>query len=466
PKPIIVQKANTTTASAQVAFSHTAALASDDRVLSAALAQAGIPRAQSFASAATLAQGFCLPPVRGNRLVIASRSGGHAVVAADLAAAAGFDLAPIPADFLAHVQSLNRADVITLTNPLDLGAITDFRISGQVMQEALRRLDMDALLLIQTFGMGTETALTLELGRRVQQTAGELGKPVAFCAFSHREQVDRLRAELDIPVFAEVEGAIEALAASRDHYARQARAQLLALPAPSEARPHEVEALLCRDGALGADLALGLLAAYGVPTAEWAVVDSVEGALVAAGAIGYPVALKVLSPDIVHKSDVGAISLDIEDRETLRGAFTDLLARVRGQAPDLDLRGVLVQRMAHGGREVILGGRRDPAFGPVVMFGLGGIYAEVFRDVTFRLAPLSRADAEEMVAEVRSVGLLRGARGQAASDIDAVVEALLALSELMLACPEVSEIDVNPLVVFERGAVAVDSRAVIAVPVT
>jgi acetyltransferase len=466
PKPIIVHKANTSRASTQIAFSHTAALANDDHIVDTALRQARVARAASFDDAVALAQGFVLPPVQGNDLVVISRSGGHAVVAADAAASNGFRLAPIPDDFLADVRSLFRADVIALTNPLDLGVLFDFDLYGRIVEECLRSLDPDALLLVHTYSAGSEGEMSRRLARRVGKLSRELGKPVAFCAFAQREEVEPLKHEADSSVFTEIEAAVRALAASRDRYSRPMR--LLPLPSvrlssPKSAparRPHEVEGLLPRDGVLTTDEALGLCAAFGIPTAEWAVVESLDAALVAAGAMGYPVALKVLSPDIPHKSDVGGVVLGVESREALLAEFPALLARMEERARDARVAGILVQRMLSGGREVILGGKRDPSFGPVVMFGLGGVYVELFEDVTFRLAPLTREEAEEMVSEVRGSRLLYGVRGELPSDVGAVVGALLALSRLLVECPEVAEADVNPLLVFEQGAAAVDARVV------
>lgn len=163
----------------------------------------------------------------------------------------------------------------------------------------------------------------------------------------------------------------------------------------------------------------------------------------------------------MHKSDVGGVVLDIAGPGPLREEFAALLARVSERAPDAQLTGILVQRMLSGGREVIMGGKRDPSFGPVVMFGLGGMYVEVFEDIAFRLAPLTHEEAEEMISEVRGSHLLRGVRGEPPADVAAVVDALLALSRLMVECPKVAEIDVNPLLVFERGVAAVDARVVV-----
>ena len=456
-KPIIVHKANTALSSAGIAFSHTAALANDDRIVDAAIRQANLVRAESFDDAVTLAQGFALPPVRGNDLVVASRSGGHAVVAADAVAASGFRLVSIPDDFLADVQSLGRADVIALTNPLDLGVIFDFDLYGRIVEKCLRVLDPDALLLVHTYSTGSEGEMSRHLARRLQELTRELDKPVAVCAFAQQGEVEPLKRETDAPVFTEIEGAVRALAASRDRHRRQVR--LLPLPTVPAERPHEVEGLLKRDGVLTTDAALGMCALFGLPCAEWAVVEDLESALVAASLIGYPVALKALSPDIPHKSDAGAITLGVGSRDVLREEFPALLARVRECTGDI--RGVLVQRALSGGREVILGGKRDPSFGPVVMFGLGGVYVEVFEDVAFRLAPLTPEGAEAMISEVRGSRLLRGVRGEPPADVEAVVESLLAVSRILVECPEVAEIDVNPLLVFERGVAAVDARVVV-----
>jgi len=459
-KPIIVHKANTAQASAEIAFSHTAALANDDRIVDAALRQANVARAASFDDAVMLAQGFALPPVRGNDIVVASRSGGHAVVAADAITASGFCLVPIPDEFLADVQSLGRADVIALTNPLDLGVIFDFDLYGRIVEECLQALDPDALLLVHTYSAGPEVDMSRHLVRKLRELGRERDKPVALCAFAHQEGIESLKHETHHPVFTEIEGAVRALAASRDRHGRQRR--LLPLPPTPAHRPREVEAVLTHGGVLTTDLALGLCAAFDIPTAEWAVVEDVESAVVAAGLIGYPVALKVLSPDVVHKSDVGGVALGVKGPEAVREELAALMRRVKAQVPDARQPGMLVQRMLDGGREVILGGKRDPSFGPVVMFGLGGVYVEILQDVAFRLAPLTREDAAEMISGVKGGQLLHGVRGEPPADVETIVDALLALSRLLVECPEVMEIDINPLLVFEQGVTAVDARVVAA----
>jgi succinyl-CoA synthetase beta subunit len=208
-------------------------------------------------------------------------------------------------------------------------------------------------------------------------------------------------------------------------------------------------------GVLTADQALSLCQAHGIPVATWSVAHTPQEAARAADDLGYPVALKILAPQIVHKSDVGGVALNLEDASGVRRAAEAILARAGDPAR------LMVQRMVTGGVEVILGGRQDPSFGPVVMFGLGGIHVEVFDDVSFRVAPIGRVDAEEMLAEVRGSRLLAGIRGAPPVDREALIEALLALSRILVAYPRINELEVNPLVILEDGATALDARGVV-----
>ncbi len=459
PKPVIVHKANRGEASTAIAISHTAAMANDDRIVDAALRQVGAARALRFSEGVALAQGFTLPPVRGADIVVISRSGGHAVIAADALADNGFRLAPVPDELRRTVERMFPPDVISLTNPLDLGVLFDFDLYGLIIEEAFRAIAPDALLLIHTYSAHSEGEMARRLARRLQDLSRELDKPLAFCAYTQHEEVERLRREVTLPVFDEVETAVRALAASRDRHAR--RRELPPLPPKPKRRPPEVAGLLIRDAVLTADATLGLCEAYEIPTGQWGVVTDEESAALAAGMFGYPVALKILSPDVPHRSDIGGVVLNLRGAQAVRQEYAALLERFEQAVPDGRLNGVLVQKMLPGGVEVILGGKRDPSFGPVVMFGLGGVYVELFQDVSFRLAPLTRADAEEMVAEVHGSRLLRGLRGRPPADVEAVIEALVNLSRLLVECPEVVEIDINPLLVFEQGVAAVDGRAVV-----
>jgi acyl-CoA synthetase (NDP forming) len=471
-KPIIIYKSNVGQASAQIAHSHTAALANDDRVVDAAFQQFGIVRPRNFHDMVNFAKGFAMPPVRGNKLAVFSRSGGHAIIVADEASEYGFILPPYSEEFQEKAKQYFRAAVIEPINPFDMGTIFDFASYTAIVEEGLRVMKPDAALL--TFNYRRSA---FPVARKVAGELKELSRaydtPIALCYFTEMEEIADLEKELDYPIFTEVDEAVKALAASRDHYlwrremeaarARQdTRVGNASADAPAEALP-EVRRILERSKGrpLMIHEALELCQAYGIPVAPWALAADVGEALRLAEQVGYPLALKVVSPEISHKSDMGGIALGIEDGRSLERACRAMLERVRSGAPDAELAGFLLQQMVGGGREVILGGKQDRGFGPVVMFGLGGIYVEVFDDVALRVAPITPTDADSMIAEPRGSRLLRGVRGEKPADVKAVADCLLKLSRLICDLPEIEEIDVNPLVVFEKGALAVDARIVL-----
>jgi acetyltransferase len=474
PKPILLHKTNVGQASARIARSHTAALANDDRIVSAAARQAGMIRARNFRTMVNYAKGFSLPPVKGNTLVAISRSGGRAVVAADMAAAFGFDLYSFPSDFREQVKGFFRARVIEPTNPLDLGDLFDFRIYVNILEECLKIEQVDAVLMAHAYSSLLEGKAAHRLTHAVQELATKYNKPVALCPFAEGEEVLSLKKDLKYPTFSEIDEALEALAVSRDHHrpsrkrggTEGAEEPISISPLRSKDEIQDLSLPLDlqsggRGGVLMIHQALEICQGYGIPVAQWATASSSEEAVQAAERLGYPLALKVLSPYISHKSDVGGIVLGLKDEEDLKRACGEMLSRVQGEASDVPLEGFLLQKMVPGGREVVLGGKQDPSFGPVVMFGLGGVYVEVFDDVAFRVAPLTQEDAAEMIAEVKGSRLLRGIRGEKPSDVEVVVDCLLRLSQLLQDLPSIAEVDINPLIVLDKGAVAVDARVVL-----
>jgi acetate---CoA ligase (ADP-forming) len=453
-KPIIVHKVNRGEASHRVALSHTAALADDDQILSVAFRQVGIFRADDFRESVAIAQGLTLPPVRGKNLVVISRSGGHAVIAADAAERYGFQLASLPDEFSERVRALFPADVIAVTNPIDLGVIFDFDMYAGIVEECLKMLSPDAVLLINTYTL-SEAEGAHRLARRVEEIVRESGRPIAFCVYSQGNESQVVQQHTSLPVFAEIEDAIRGLAASRDWNRRQTRLTEGTDRALNVSR-EEAQHSLTTSGVLMADQALALCQDCGIPAAPGEVANNPEEAVRAADRLGYPVALKALATQLVHKTDMGGVTLGLTDAAAVKHEAAAMLARIVHPAR------LLVQRMVSGGLEVILGGKRDRSFGPVVMFGLGGIYVEVFGDVAFRVAPLSRADAEEMIEEVRGKRLLEGVRGKPRVDRETLIKALLSLSRMLVENPRLTEVDINPLLVLDRRVVAVDARAVVA----
>ncbi len=205
-----------------------------------------------------------------------------------------------------------------------------------------------------------------------------------------------------------------------------------------------------------------LLGEAGIPVAQTVLATNEEEARTQAKRVGYPVVLKIVSPDIAHKSDVGGVKVGLDDEAEVTAAFAEIIDNAKAAEPEAAITGVAVQHMAPAGTEVIVGMTTDPQFGPVVMFGLGGIMVEVMKDVTFRVVPIEDRDAEQMIDEIKGVAILEGVRGQAPADKKAIKDAILSISRFVEAHPEVQEIDLNPMMVYADGAVAVDARIVIA----
>ena len=201
-----------------------------------------------------------------------------------------------------------------------------------------------------------------------------------------------------------------------------------------------------------------LLSEYGIPYPEHGVAHSADEAVQLAESLGYPVVLKAVSLDVVHKSDVGGVAVGLEDASEVRTAYERMVDQVQAAVPKAQIEGVLVCKQAAEGLEVIVGALDDHTFGPTVMFGLGGVFTEVLKDTTFRVAPLERSDAEEMIEEIQGYPLLSGARGQAAHDLNAVADLLLSVSRMIVDHPEIKELDLNPVRVYEQGVLVLDAR--------
>jgi acyl-CoA synthetase (NDP forming) len=207
-----------------------------------------------------------------------------------------------------------------------------------------------------------------------------------------------------------------------------------------------------------------ICANYGIPVPRFKVAKNRKEAVKSADELGYPVVLKIISPDIIHKNDAGGVVLNINAPKEVRKAYREILANVKEHAPDAGVLGILVEEMVPPSTEVVVGGIRDPQFGPTLMFGLGGIFVEILRDVAFRICPITRQDGLEMISEVKGYQILKGYRGQPAVDINKIVEILLGTSKLIMDYPEIKEIDLNPVIVYEKEAKVVDSKIILQKP--
>jgi acyl-CoA synthetase (NDP forming) len=459
-KPIILHKANIGEGSHHIAKLHTAALANDDRVVDAALRQSDIIRARDFRFFASAVKILSLPPMKGNNLIVLSRSGGIAIVAADSAERYGFKLFPLAKNFRGRIQSYFRAKVIQPTNPLDLGDLFDFDLYTKILDQVLRIKGVDGIL-FQHGSAGEEKEPSRRLIHAVKEFSFRHQKPVALCYFTEEEESAFIKKTFDYPIFTEPSEALSALAVSREYYRKQN--VLKEKPLIYRADRDRVKFLLQRAQGEKRDFLLNeafeVLRAYGIPVADYQTVDQKEDLKKVINKIGVPVVLKIVSPEISHKSDVGGVVLNINRESEAEEAYDKMKRLVKGPSS-----GVLVQKMISDGKEIILGAKHDPSFGPVLLFGLGGIYVEVFKEISLRVAPINRSEAEEMISELKTSAILKGVRGEKPLDIKAVVENLLRLSQLTVDFPEIEGIDINPVKVLEKGTIAVDARIVLKSP--
>jgi acetate---CoA ligase (ADP-forming) len=466
-KPILTFKSNIGKLGQNIALSHTASLASDDKVVDAAFHQAGIVRIRDATSLGNNLKSLRLPPMRGKRLAIISRSGGHAVLAADASELSGFELAHFPDSFLREIEGYFRASVIRLTNPLDLGDLFDLELYAQIVERTLQLDDVDGVIFLHTSLSEVENLASRQLLEHLMQASERHNKPVAYYISTMAPEVNYLKQKYDFPIFTQVVETVRALEMSNYHFRQSQALRIQPVDLDFKVNKRAVRGLIEDARAEGRDLllseALEILEYYGIPTVRGELTQSVDETLQAADQIGYPVAIKIVAEQISHKSDVGGVQLNLRNGPALTAAFEDMMRRIQKAYPQTRIDGVLVQPMVTGGRELILGGRQDPQFGPVVMVGLGGIFVEIFGEVVMRVAPITRQDAGEMIESLRGVQILKGTRGEEPSDLEAVIEALLRLSQLLVDFPAIKELDINPLRVFHQadGCRALDARIIL-----
>lgn len=451
PKPVIIQKTNRTELGSRTAFSHTAAMAADDRIVDAAIRQAGGIRVASIHEMMDGVKAMMLPDLKGQRLGIISRSGGHAVIAADFASDAGFELPPFPPAFLEGIGRSYVNEVIQRQNPLDLGDLFDFEAYSSILEGALALPDVDAVVMVHEYFSNFDAIESRKLVPRAAELSERYGKPAILVMISDEPETAQLKQMYSFPFFTSVGSAFKALSAARG------RGRKLAMVEGGQASPALPGEVGEKVRSLGAGEVLSggfdVLAAAGVPIPPQRLLRSLEGD---GGELPpFPLAAKVVSAKAAHKSDAGGVALDLANREAFESAFNDLEARFGPFGPD---EGVLAQSMAGPGSEWIVGGLRDPNFGPVVMVGAGGILVELLKDTAMRLAPVTLAEAREMVGELKVSRLLDGVRGSAPGDREALARLVQQVGQLMSGSPEIEELDLNPCIVHKEGLTVVDVR--------
>jgi len=461
-KPIIILKSGITASGAKAASSHTGALAGREAAFDATFKQSGIIRAHTLNELFNFALAFANQPVpRGPNAAIITNSGGPGILAADACDKSNLQLIPLHKEYVDELRTF-LPPVASFYNPIDIlgdsGAeryektlntvVKDERINSIMVlltPTAVVDVEATARAVINVAKLIDRPILTSFMGKKSVEAGAKILMKYGVPNYSYPEEmVSSLNAmyryhlwlhkpEKNFPVY---EGYREKAAQIFENVKRDKRDRL------HEREVHDV------------------LQAYGFSQPKSLFVRTPEEALAAAKGIGFPVVMKIVSPQISHKSDIGGVKINLNSKKEVENAFFEITTRVRNILPSAHIAGVLVQEMVPKGREVIMGITSDPQFGHMIMFGLGGIYVEVLKDVSFRIAPLSREDAYEMIRETKAFPLLRGVRGETEADIEAIEKSLLVLSNIASDFPHIIEADINPLLVRNRGegVVAIDAR--------
>ena len=462
-KPILLIKSGGTTAGAAAASSHTGSLAGGETAYECVFEKAGIVRCHSIEQQFNYSQAFANQPLpRGIRVAVITNAGGPGIMAADAIESQGLVFARLTQPTIdALTEKLPPA--ANVHNPIDvLGDALADRYAF-ALDLVLNDPQVDGVLVLLTPQAMTECEATADA---VVGIAGKRkDKPVLACFMGANKvagAVTILR-KGHIPQYYSPESAVDTLRAMADYVRWKERPKRVVKLFP--VNRHKAEKVIekhLRQGQreVGEADAKEVLEAYGFVTPKDAVATTAQQAAVIARQIGYPVVLKIWSPDIIHKSDVGGVKIGLNNDGQVMDAFDLMMVRIPQRQPDAAILGVLVQQMCKTGREVILGMNRDARFGPLLMFGMGGTMVEVLKDVSFYLAPLTADEARQMLLDTRTYKMLQGVRDQEGVDIDALTEGLQRLSQLVTEFPQIQEIDINPYVVGPEGTVpmAVDAR--------
>ncbi|GAB4431363.1 MAG: acetate--CoA ligase [Chloroflexi bacterium OHK40] len=463
--PVVAIKSGTTAAGTRAASSHTGSLAGSEAAYEAAFAQSGILRAHTMSELFDLAMLFAYQPlIRGNRLAIVTNAGGPGIITTDAVERNGMVMAQLSPATHERLQR-ELPPTANIYNPIDIigDARSDrYRIG---IDAALNDPHVDGVIVLLTPQAQTDLAETVEV---IAELAAAHDKPVVTSfmgGYSLGPALERLTAAR-IPNYTFPERAVQSLAAMYSYAQRRQR------PEPRyrsfEVDRERVRKLFAEVRAsgrveLGEVEAREVMEAYGMRLPKSQLARSPEEAAQIAAQIGFPVVMKISSPDILHKSDIGGVRVGVGDPTAARDSYELIEYRARKYSPDARIWGVLVQEMVRKGRELLVGVSRDPQFGPLVAVGMGGIYVEVLKDIAFRLAPISEQEVREQLRSIRTFPLLRGVRGEPPADIAAIEETVLRVSQLVTDFPEIVEMDINPLVAHNEGegVIVLDARIIL-----
>lgn len=463
-KPVVVIKSGTTAKGSEAVSSHTGTIAGSDSAYDAAFSQCGILRASSLEEMMDFSRTLALFPLpKGNKVAIITNAGGPGIMTTDATIKAGLELAPLTDETKQKLRE-GLPDTANVKNPVDvLGDASPERF-GFALDIVLQDPNVDGVIYLVTPQSVTDPEGTAKVAIK---HATKCAKPVLFSFFggTRCEEAEKVLTDKMVPNYLYPKTAVTSMKALYDYTV--IKNQEYPEPPKFDVDTEKVEAII-EDARKRGVTTLGLesfdlLKAYGIPTVGTAITKTVEETVEAAEEIGYPLVMKIMSPQISHKSDVGGIKLNLYSASDVREAYEDMMENIPKLEPDAVLEGVQLQKMLSGGKEVIIGMIQDPTFGPTLMFGLGGTYVEILKDVKFAIAPVNEREAQNMIEGVKSYKLLEGARGENPADVASIADTILRISQLVTDFPEISEFEINPLMVFDEGegALAVDMRLIL-----
>ncbi|ACL04285.1 CoA-binding domain protein [Desulfatibacillum aliphaticivorans] len=463
-KPVVVFKSNTTDSGKRAAMSHTASVSSDDHILDAICKDSGIIRIRHFHDFMAVAKAFKLPPMKGPRVVVMSPAGGLSVMMADLCEESGFEFADPGEAFYESLRNFSNAGVIKFSNPLDLGDIYDPKFVAHVICEVMHSDQVDGAMYVSftpdmpsgdsVFKMMLRTDLSKESWGAILSSGKPLGAALVTPNLSPFKQA------INVPIFNSPEELVRAMSFQMKYHTRQKQMKDCQGAEDLAGLPEAREWLEARKGPLGEE-SMELLQACRIPTPKSAAAASVDELEKALNGIPFPVVMKVVSPDALHKSDVGGVQVGVQDVEQAKKAFESIKSNLKSHAPEARFDGVRIAEMAPEGHDLFIGAKRDEVFGPVIVFGMGGIYMEIFKDLATIPCPARKSAVREALSGLKVYKLLQGARGQAPADVDAFVDLVRQISCLMAGFPEIQELDLNPVRVFQKGVMPLDMRMLV-----
>ncbi|WP_370575547.1 acetate--CoA ligase alpha subunit [Methanomethylovorans sp.] len=460
-KPVIIVKSGRTSVGSRAVSSHTGTLAGSDAAYNAAFRQSGVIRADSLLEMLDMSRAFSSYPLpKGRNIAIVTNAGGLGILTADACSSAGLTITSFGESTINELRKI-LPPAANLYNPVDVLGDASADVYARALEIVLVDTNVDGVILLVSPQAMTDVT---EIATKIVDTIKGSEKPI-LCNLAGGTRVsegENLLQKNGIPNYQSLERAVDSMDALCTYYSIRKKKYV---PSGEMSVDKEIADSLIKDAIsnrkriLGLE-SMGILSSYGIRVVDSRIVKTLPEAVRVSEEISYPVVMKIVSPDISHKTDVGGIRLNLQHADDVERAYNSMVSDVHRFMPEARIAGIQIQKMLSGGKEVIIGMNRDPQFGPLLMFGLGGTYVEFLKDVSFAVAPIGAEEAKHMISSIKTYPLIAGVRGEAPSDINSIVDALVRISQLVTDFPEILEFEINPLMVMQdgKGCVAMDVR--------